>query len=340
MKNIFVSSTFRDMHEERDILHARVMPELNEYAAGYGESVSFCDLRWGVNTEDLESEEGSQKVLSVCLDEIDRCRPYMLVILGERYGWIPEPETMLTVEKKREGLDPNDLEKSVTALEIEYGALHSREQLSHTLFYFREFEGTIPEEYKQEDALHAKKLSELKARIRKLAGENLHIYTVSWDREKHVLRGIDQFAEQVTEDVKRLMEADWKEYAGLSLYERDRRFQWDYAHQKDVQFRARENLIEEYIEKLNHGQKLVALTGPAGSGKSTLMARLALKLQEKGKEVLPVFCVGISSWNSGKKEIIENSLEICVLECKTPICLNVDELWGITPIYKRTVLLF
>ena len=36
MKNIFVSSTFRDMHEERDILHARVMPELNEYAAGYG----------------------------------------------------------------------------------------------------------------------------------------------------------------------------------------------------------------------------------------------------------------------------------------------------------------
>ena len=76
-------------------------------------------------------------------------------------------------------------------------------------------------------------------------------------------------------------------------------------------------LIEEYIEKLNHGQKLVALTGPAGSGKSTLMARLALKLQEKGKEVLPVFCVGISSWNSGKKEIIENSLEICVLECKT-----------------------
>ena len=96
-----------------------------------------------MNTEDLENEEGSQKVLSVCLDEIDRCRSYMLVILGERYGWIPEPETMLTVEKKREGLDPNDLEKSVTALEIEYGALHSREQLSHTLFYFREFEGTI-----------------------------------------------------------------------------------------------------------------------------------------------------------------------------------------------------
>ena len=126
MKSIFVSSTFRDMHEERDIIHERVMPALNEYAARYGESVSFCDLRWGVNTQDLESEEGSRKVLSVCLDEIDRCRPYMLVILGERYGWIPEPETMLAAEEGREGLDPDDLEKSVTALEIEYGALGGR----------------------------------------------------------------------------------------------------------------------------------------------------------------------------------------------------------------------
>ena len=290
MKNIFVSSTFRDMHEERDILHERVMPELNEYAAGYGESVSFCDLRWGVNTEDLESEEGSRKVLSVCLDEIDRCRPYMLVILGERYGWIPEPETMLAAEEGRGELDPDDLEKSVTALEIEYGALRCKGQLSRTLFYFREFEGSAPEGYGQEDALHAEKLSELKARIRKLAGENLHTYTVSWDRENHVLRGIERFAEQVTEDVKRLMEEDWKEYAGLSPYEKDRRFQWDYARQKGEQFRAREDLVEEYIEKLNHGQKLLALTGPAGSGKSTLMARLAVKLQEKGREVLPVFC--------------------------------------------------
>lgn len=290
MKSIFVSSTFRDMHEERDIIHERVMPALNEYAARYGESVSFCDLRWGVNTQDLESEEGSKKVLSVCLDEIDRCRPYMLVILGERYGWIPEPEIMRVAEKDREGLDPDDLEKSVTALEIEYGALQNREQLDHTLFYFREFEGPVPEGYGQEDALHAKKLAELKARIRKFAGNNLHTYTVSWNSRKQALKGMDQFAEQVTENVKKLMEADWKAYADLSPYEKDRRFQWDYARQKGEQFRAREGLVEEYIEKLNHGQKLLALTGPAGSGKSTIMARLALQLRNSGKEVLPVFC--------------------------------------------------
>lgn len=61
-------------------MHKRVIPELNEY----GESVLLCDLRWGVNTEELDGEEGSKKIVSVCLDEIDLCGPYMLVLLGER----------------------------------------------------------------------------------------------------------------------------------------------------------------------------------------------------------------------------------------------------------------
>ena len=89
MKTIFVSSTFQDMHYERDIIHDRVTPALNAVARQYGESVAFCDLRWGVNTGELESEAGSRKVLSVCLEEIDRCRPYMLVIWGIAMAGFP-----------------------------------------------------------------------------------------------------------------------------------------------------------------------------------------------------------------------------------------------------------
>lgn len=290
MKSIFVSSTFKDMHEERDILHKRVIPELNEYAAQYGESVSLCDLRWGVNTEDLDSEEGSRKVLSVCLDEIDRCRPYMIVLLGERYGWIPEPETLREIEKARAGMNLEDLEKSVTALEIEYGSLGNKEQLEHTLFYFREFEGTVPEKYGREDALHERKLSELKERIRNLAGDRVYTYTVSWDAQKNTLKGLENFAKQMTVDLKALLEDEWKEYAILTPFERDQRLQWDFAQQKSDQFRAREKLIDQYISKLNQGQTLLAISGASGSGKSTLIGRLAVRLQEEGKEVLPIFC--------------------------------------------------
>ena len=119
MKKIFISSTFRDMNEERDLFHERICPELNEISRSYGESVSFCDLRWGVDTTTLESGEGSRKVLSVCLDEIDRCRPYMVVLLGERYGWIPSSELISETVSRRQDFALDELEKSVTALEIE-----------------------------------------------------------------------------------------------------------------------------------------------------------------------------------------------------------------------------
>lgn len=39
MKRIFVSSTFKDMNIERDILSQQVMPKLNEIAEQYGESI-------------------------------------------------------------------------------------------------------------------------------------------------------------------------------------------------------------------------------------------------------------------------------------------------------------
>ena len=43
MKAIFVSSTFKDMQAERDILKSKVQPYLNSIARNFGESVSFSD---------------------------------------------------------------------------------------------------------------------------------------------------------------------------------------------------------------------------------------------------------------------------------------------------------
>ena len=89
MRLVFVSSTFKDMQFERDELNIRLTPRINEFLLKYGENVCFSDLRWGVNTSELENEESSKKVLKVCLDEIDNAKPYMIVFIGERYGWIP-----------------------------------------------------------------------------------------------------------------------------------------------------------------------------------------------------------------------------------------------------------
>lgn len=89
---VFVSSTFKDMQEERNALQKDVFPKLEEFAARRGCRFQAIDLRWGI------SEEASydQKTLDICLNEIKRCqeispRLNFIVLLGERYGSVPLP---------------------------------------------------------------------------------------------------------------------------------------------------------------------------------------------------------------------------------------------------------
>ena len=50
MKKFFISSTFYDMHAERDMIQNIVQPAVNIKLNEQGEYVSFSDLRWGINT--------------------------------------------------------------------------------------------------------------------------------------------------------------------------------------------------------------------------------------------------------------------------------------------------
>ncbi len=98
---IFVSSTFSDLKAERNALQAYVFPRLRELCATKGKGARFqpIDLRWGV------SDEASldQQAMNICLSEVDRCqkispRPNFIVLLGNRYGWMPPPAQIPEVE--------------------------------------------------------------------------------------------------------------------------------------------------------------------------------------------------------------------------------------------------
>jgi hypothetical protein len=77
---VFVSSTFADMHAEREELVKRVFPELRKLCEARGVTWGEVDLRWGI------PDERQGEVLPICLEEIHRCRPYFIGILGERLG--------------------------------------------------------------------------------------------------------------------------------------------------------------------------------------------------------------------------------------------------------------
>ncbi|MEJ2649334.1 MAG: DUF4062 domain-containing protein, partial [Sedimentisphaerales bacterium] len=118
---VFVSSTFRDMHEEREELVKRIFPQLRKLCESRGVTWGEVDLRWGVTDE--QKAEG--KVLPICLEEIKRCRPYFISLLGERYGWIPDTISPEVIEREpwlREHVQEG---KSVTELEILHGVLNN-----------------------------------------------------------------------------------------------------------------------------------------------------------------------------------------------------------------------
>ena len=89
---IFVSSTFNDLKEERNALQLYVFPRLRELCMQHGCRFQAIDLRWGVREEAALDHQA----MKICLEEIKRCqkttpRPNFIVLLGDRYGWMPVP---------------------------------------------------------------------------------------------------------------------------------------------------------------------------------------------------------------------------------------------------------
>jgi len=77
--HVFISSTFDDMHAERDYLVKKVFPELQEWCGRRKLRLVDIDLRWGVTETDATYNRNAVKV---CLERIDDCRPFFLCFLG------------------------------------------------------------------------------------------------------------------------------------------------------------------------------------------------------------------------------------------------------------------
>ncbi len=163
---VFTSSTFRDMHAERDYLVKVVFPELRERLEKHRVHLIDIDLRCGVTQEQADND----LALDLCLQQIDECRPFFVGLLGERYGWVPK--AMADEAVSRYGWVQHHTGKSITELEILYGVLSKSEMHSHSFFYFRDpsFIKDVPQAKRQEveaeDDESAKKLAKLKDAIR------------------------------------------------------------------------------------------------------------------------------------------------------------------------------
>ncbi len=125
---VFISSTFRDLQEEREHLVKKIFPEIRALCRERGITFTEVDLRWGLTEEQLALGQ----VIRTCLEEVDKCRPYFIGITGSRYGYIPTHLDLFkdpTLLQRHPWLEDAVVdEMSITEMEAHYGVLRSMEE--------------------------------------------------------------------------------------------------------------------------------------------------------------------------------------------------------------------
>lgn len=305
MSTIFVSSTFQDMQQERDILQNDVLPRVKELAKQYGKNIDLCDLRWGVNSIGMNESESTAKVLQVCFDEIDNARPFFIAILGDRYGWIPESDIVENSTMGRNIESRDMLGKSVTEMEIIYGALKNADS-SDIRFYFRDIRNKrrglfanpdIPKNFVSESSDDKKRMKALKAKIQENFSQQIRTYSVTWDKDSSRFEGMGQFAEMLYKDIEEMIVQRWGPIPKLSEYEYQLH-QYQYAMDcDDIFVDISEPLLSSRAhpdnQKLNdsmmHSQNYVLISEDENS-LNMLFSSLCRRYQSSGAVVIPYEC--------------------------------------------------
>jgi len=174
---LFISSTFRGMGKEREVLVGHVFPEIHRRCSERGIGFTEVDLRWGITTEEVDKGLATP----ICFQQIDNCQPYFIGLLGEYYGSTILPDQIKTASADYPWIEQGYLDRSITELEMTYGLFkvgqnRSEEQrqalAEKALFYFRSsnYAETLPENerepYIETDAAKRAKQQNLKQRLR------------------------------------------------------------------------------------------------------------------------------------------------------------------------------
>ena len=270
---VFISSTFRDMHAERDYLVKFVFPKLRRLCESRGVIWGEVDLRWGVPDE--AAAEG--KVLPICLEEINRCRPYFISLLGERYGWVPDSIPDELLEREDWLQEQFQKQKSVTELEILHGVLRNPNMAGHAFFYFRDpaYVETVPEkdlqDYRSTDPADVEKLRQLKEHIRESGFPLQENYPSP-----------ETLGNMVLKDLTEVINERWPEGSEPDPLTREALDHAAYARSRERVYIGRHDSFARLDEHASGttDQPLVIL-GESGSGKSALLANWASRYRKE-----------------------------------------------------------
>ena len=268
------------MQTEREELVKQVFPQLRKLCETRGAVWGEVDLRWGIT----EEQKAEGRVLPICLEEIQRCRPYFIGLLGGRYGWVPEQIPAELIE--REPWLADHRHHSVTEMEILHGVLNDPGMAGHAFFYFRdpsylnrlpeaeqkwfreeptdeEIAALGPEEARARAEERRAKLSTLKARIRALEFPVRENYPNPQELGRLVLA-------DMTEIINRLFPE------AVEPLDRENLDHEAFARSRGQIYIGRPEYFSRLDEHIEGSGLPLVVIGESGSGKSALLANWAL----------------------------------------------------------------
>src|SRR5262245_29328618 len=190
--HVYVCSSPDDMRAERACLHAEVFPALRARFSPQRITIAAPHSR-----QDGHPSRPAEAALLpwAALDEIDRCRPFFLALLGGRYG-VPDgpiPEDALARHPWLCGCE----NLSLLHLEILHGLLHAPGPTNCGFCYVRrpDFLGEVPEE-RRADFVEVGPGADLLARLKRaigVSGRLVREYVCHWDRAAGAVGGLAEF---------------------------------------------------------------------------------------------------------------------------------------------------
>eukprot|EP01130_Rhizamoeba_saxonica_P002249 TRINITY_DN12091_c0_g1_i1.p1 TRINITY_DN12091_c0_g1~~TRINITY_DN12091_c0_g1_i1.p1 ORF type:complete len:1481 (-),score=314.78 TRINITY_DN12091_c0_g1_i1:27-4469(-) len=280
---IFISSTFKDMHGERDYLTRIVFPELQERCRQLKVHLHPVDLRWGVTSDETDN------ALQLCLSEIDECRPFFIGMLGNRYGWRPD-EYIVNDEPRFDWVKDIPRGKSITHLEMLYGAIN--DENASALLYFRDpnFIRDIPSDYMdsfiEEDQSKAYELEELKELLRSTPHCTLlENYPCQWKGiidNKPMVGDLEEFGKHVVENMwEKIVDEFPPDDLTLTPVEIARSYHDRFIESHSQIFVGRKSLVQQILQYTYRPTTVpLVITGKPGSGKTSLVSYFARTFRE------------------------------------------------------------
>lgn len=268
---VFVSSTFLDFAAEREILIKKAFGELKKMCLDRGVFFSYVDLRWGITSD--QSNDG--KTISICLREVDRCRPYFFCLLGDRFGWSQEEGQVDTLLNKSydyaiknfshlKWIDDYRFKCSVTQLEVYHAALRDLKNASdNTFFYLRKPKSK--EELLKEERHESEWRIDQQKKFRQTVEE-------SGLPVRHYAKA-EEGAALIREDLERCINREFPPESKLTPLQQEREAHLSFAEVRRRVYIGR----SEYFTRINayfagDPKMPLVILGESGSGKSALVA--------------------------------------------------------------------